>query len=138
MIVRPMSACAVLLSIGSLAGAAAPHPIPLDAGTYVLDGAGKTCEDVANAGTLYFDGANLIGPHDHASRSVVRSVSKDGATYVLDTRFTAYTMDGKPVPDARADVLHIGGRTSFRLVDEASHADKGGFHRCGPLPKLVD
>jgi hypothetical protein len=137
--IRIACSTAALLSFcaGAFAAAppAAPGAVPLAAGTYVLDGAGKTCADVPNAGTVYFDGANLIGPHDHASHSVVASVSPDRATYVLDTRYVAYRADGSNASQTRSDTLNIAGRTRFHLTQD--RVDRGDFHRCGPVPKLV-
>jgi len=130
----------VLLAMGLLAGAsamAAPshHRVPLQAGTYILDGAGKRCADVPNAGTLYFDGKNLIGPHDHDVNTSIKSVSTDGQTYTVRSISTSYDMNDKPVRESRLQILQLRGKASFRVIDRKTGKPESGFHRCGPMPK---
>lgn len=133
-----LTATLVLALAGLSAGAmAAPshHRVPLQAGTYILDGAGKRCADVPNAGTLYFDGKNLIGPHDHDVSTSIKSVSPDGQTYTVRSTSTSYDMHGKPMQDARLQILQLRGKASFRVIDRKTGKPESAFHRCGPMPK---
>lgn len=126
------------LALGVAATAvAAPshHRVPLQAGTYILDGAGKRCADVPNAGTLYFDGKNLIGPHDHEVSTSIKSVTQDGQTYTVRSTSTSYDVDGKPVRESRLQILQLRGKASFRVIDRKTGKPESGFHRCGPMPK---
>lgn len=130
----------ILLALGLAAGAtalAAPlhHRVPLQAGTYILDGAGKRCADVPNAGTLYFDGRNLIGPHDHDVQTSIKSVAADGQTYTLRSISTSYDMNGKPIRESQLQILQLRGKSSFRVIDRKTGKPESAFHRCGPMPK---
>lgn len=117
----------ILLCLAGGAIAAAPRAIPLQAGTYILDGAGKTCADVPNAGTRYFDGKNMLGPHEEPCTSSVKSVSKDGHVYTISNACAGQMMDGSKVAETQTIKLKITGKASYQDL-----AGNGSFHRCGP------
>lgn len=119
----------IFLCLAGGAIAAAPRAIPLQAGTYILDGAGKTCADVPNAGTRYFDGRNMLGPHEEPCSSTVKSVSKDGRVYTISNACSGQMMDGSKVAESRTIKLKITGKASYRDL-----SGQGAFHRCGPYP----
>lgn len=116
--------------------AAAPAlPIPLKAGTYVLDGAGATCADVPNAGTMYFDGRDVQFPHDQYSLSTVTAISPDSTTYSVDIAEAGYKVDGSPMHDVHHIKLKMKDEEHFQLIEENSKKPGDGrFHRCGPMP----
>lgn len=134
---RFVSALFAVLAVGT-ASAAPALPIPLNAGTYVLDGAGAgaACDDVPNAGTLYFDGRNVIFPHVPHSLSTVAAISPDNRTYTIDIAEAGFKIDGAPMRGLHRIVLTIPDDEHFRLIEQAGKKSDDKFHRCGPLPKM--
>ena len=106
--IRTRFASALIAVLAAGAAAAAPAlPIPLNAGTYVLDGAGASCDDVPNAGTLYFDGRNVIFPHAPHSLSTVAAISADNRSYTIDIAEAGFKVDGSPMRGLRRVVVKI-------------------------------
>jgi len=133
--VRLASALIAVLAV-STASAAPALPIPLNAGTYVLDGAGATCDDVPNAGTLYFDGRNVIFPHAQHSLSTVAAVSQDNRSYTIDIAEAGFKVDGSPMRGLTRVVLTIQDDEHFQFIEQGGKKSGEKFHRCGPLPKM--
>ena|SRR5471032_774279 len=133
--VRFASALIAVLAAG-VACAAPALPIPLNAGTYVLDGAGAACDDVPNAGTLYFDGRNVVFPHDRHSLSTVAAVSADNRIYTIDIAAAGFKVDGSPMRGLHRIVVKIQDDEHFQFIEQGGKKSDDHFHRCGPLPKM--
>lgn len=120
------------LLTSAASGAQAGATLPLEAGTYIQGTAAMACADAANAGTLYFDGKNLQGPHLAACRTAIRSVTRDGKTFTSASTCDEHDKDGHAVKETVQRTLTISDRTHFQEL--TSGAAPGDFHRCGAYP----
>lgn len=125
----------LLIAIAGCASAADVATLPLDKGTYILDSAGAAaaCADVPNAGTLYFDGNSVIGPHGEPCTSKI--VSVDGKRYTIESACIAFQHGDVVLPTLQTTVVKVGSRSRFALQN--GQKEWWAFHRCGPYPGNV-
>ena len=120
------TAALLLIAIAGCASAVDVATLPLEKGTYILDGAGDTCEAAPNAATLYFDGNSILGPHGEPCTSKVASVN--GQRYQVEMACIVLAKDGTVMPELKSMVFDINNRTSFTTMHGQDHMK---FHRCG-------
>lgn len=123
---------ATLLLLAAASGAQAARTLPLESGTYIQGDKNLPCADAANAGTLYFDGKNLQGPHMETCKTAIRQVARDGRTFASQSTCSAEDKDGQVLKQTVQRTIRIGDRTHFQelMADGAPRA----FHRCGAYP----
>ena len=126
-----MNYCAslLLLAIAGCAGAADVSMLPLDKGTYILDGAGANCAAAPNAATLYFDGNSILGPHGEPCTSKITAV--DGQRYTVNMACVVLMQDGTVLPELKTMIVDVDGRTRFSTQHGQGAVN---FHRCGAYP----
>lgn len=91
-----------------------------------------TCADAANAGTLYFDGRNLQGPHLSTCKTAIGRAGRDGKTFATVSDCDERDKDGNAMKDKASRTLRVNDRTHFEeLIAGAAPRE---FHRCGAYP----
>ena len=114
------------------AGAQAARTLPLKAGTYIEGSATLACAAEANAGTLYFDGKVLQGPHLEVCTTAIRQVARDGKTFETQSLCKEQDKNGRPMKQKELRTIRVADRTHFQeLMANAAPRD---FHRCGDYP----
>lgn len=121
-----------LLLFAAISGAQAARTLPLEAGTYIDGGVEMKCADTANAGTLYFDGTNLQGPHLESCRTTIQQVAHDGKTFTSESACNEEDKAGQPMKQKVLRTIRVDDRTHFQLL--MANATPREFHRCGAYP----
>lgn len=122
-----------LMLLAASAGAHSATKIPLESGTYIEGSADMNCAESANAGTLYFNGRTLQGPHLETCTTAFHAVGSDGKTFETQSICDEQDKSGQRMKQKELRNIKIDDRTHFReLMADSTTRD---FHRCGPYPQ---
>lgn len=114
------------------ASAHAGTKLPLESGTYIEGPADMMCADAANAGTLYFDGKTLHGPHLEFCTTAASQVGRDGKTFETQSVCDDHDKSGHPLKQNELRKVKVTNRTHFQEL--VANSSPRNFHRCGAYP----